>query len=83
MTRPNFNSTGPLSEPTIPATVTESPSGSTPKVGMVMVSGSPEVTDAENERAAGGWFGMVSVGSGLTVTVARPVWALAASCPSG
>ena len=59
----------------MPCTVTLSPSGSTPEVGTVIVSGSPATTLAEKLRARGAWFCWAGVGSGLMVTVTRPVWA--------
>ena len=46
----------------MPVTDTLSPSGSTPKVGTVMVSGSPAVTVAEKLRATGDWLTRCAVG---------------------
>ena len=71
VTRPSDSSTGPPSSPSIPCTVTLSPSGSTPDVGTVIVSGSPATTLAEKLRAVGAWFGLVGPGGGVTVTVTR------------
>ena len=53
-----------------------------PLVGTVTVMVSPAVTLAVKLRAVGGWFGVVGVGSGLTVTVIRPVTARS-GLPSG
>ena len=59
----------------MPVTETLSPSASTPKVGTVIVMGSPAVTVAEKLRATGAWFGRCVVGSGVTATRTRAVWA--------
>ncbi len=59
----------------MPVTDTLSPSGSTPKVGTVIVSGSPAVTVAEKLRATGDWFTRCADGSGTTATRTRAVWA--------
>ncbi len=67
----------------MPLTKVRSPSGSTPLVGTVMARVSPAVTLAEKLRADGGWLGYFTAsGSGLMVTLMRPVTARARR-PSG
>ena len=76
VTRPSDSSTASPPSPSMPWTVTLSPSGSTPDTGTVTVRGSPETTLAEKLRATGAWLGLVAPGSGLTVTEMRPERAL-------
>ena len=62
--------------------LTVSPSGSTPLLGTVIVSGSPAVTEVVKDRATGARLGRAWVGSGVIETDTRPVWARSGS-PSG
>lgn len=65
----------------MPVTATESPSGSAPLDGIVIVTRSPATARTSTGSGAGGWFGLAGVGAGFTVTCARPTaWSPSGFC---